>query len=70
MDSSWRTETGHLACRWSEAGKCTQYKPRWLQQTMEAQRSYLPPPPDFASRSPFGGPSWFPHCTVWPDLIR
>ena len=67
MGSSWRTETGHLACRWSEAGKHTQYKPRWMQETTDAQGSYLPPPPDYASHSPFGGPSWFLLCTAKTD---
>jgi hypothetical protein len=61
MKSSWQTETGYLACRWSEAGQFVQYDPRLI-QTEHLQGSYLPPVPDFASHSPFGGASWFqPH---------
>jgi hypothetical protein len=62
MRSSWQTETGHLACHWSEPGQRIQYNPRWMQETPDIQSSYLQPVPDFASKSPFGGASWFqPH---------
>jgi hypothetical protein len=62
MTSSWQTERGHLLCHWSEVGQWTQYNPRWMQETSDAQGSYLSPLPDFASHSPFGGVSWFqPH---------
>ena len=60
MTSSWQTETGHLVCRWSDVGQLVRYDPRWMKETSDAQCSYLPPLlPDFASRSPFGGASWF-----------
>jgi hypothetical protein len=36
-----------------------QYNPLWMQETSDIQCSYLPPAPDFASHSPFGGASWF-----------
>jgi len=59
---SWHTETGHLACIWSEAGQYVQYNPKWMRETLDAPSGYLPPLPDFVSRSPFGGVSWFqPH---------
>ena len=62
MKSSWQTETGNLACRWSEVGQRVQYNPRWMQEASDIPSGYLPPLPDFASRSPFGGVSWFqPH---------
>ena len=62
MTVSWQTETGHLACSWSEVGQRVQYDLRWMQGTPEIQSGYLPPLPDFASHSPFGGASWFqPH---------
>jgi hypothetical protein len=62
MRSSWQTETGYLACRWSEVGQRLQYNPRWMQETSDIQSGYLMPVPDFASHSPFGGGSWFqPH---------
>jgi hypothetical protein len=57
---SWQTETGHLACRWSETGQRVRYNPRWMQETSDLKSGYLPPAPDFASHSPFGGTtSWF-----------
>jgi hypothetical protein len=59
MRSSWQTETGHLACRWSEAGQHVQYHPGWRQGSSDVQSGYFPPIPDFASHSPFGGASWF-----------
>lgn len=59
MQSSWQNETGHLVCRWSEAGQRLPYNPRWMQDASDVHGSYLPPVPDFASHSPFGGPSWF-----------
>jgi hypothetical protein len=59
MRSSWQTETGHLACRWSEAGQRVQYHPGWMQESSDVQSGYLPPIPDFASHSPFGGATWF-----------
>jgi len=30
-----------------------------MQENPHIQGSYLPPIPDFASHSPFGGPDWF-----------
>ena len=64
MSSSWQTESGRLACNWSEVGLRVQYNPHWMQEASEIQSGYLPPVPDFASHSPFGGASWFqPHVT-------
>lgn len=59
MKSLWQTDTGHLACRWSDLTDPAAYHPRWFEDTSGAHGSYLPPPPDFASRSPFAGQSWF-----------
>jgi hypothetical protein len=59
MRSSWQTETGHLACRWSEAGQRVQYNPRWMLETLPIPSGYLLLVPDFAGKSPFGGGSWF-----------
>ncbi len=59
MKLSWQTETGDLACRWSEVGQRTQYEPAWMLDTSDIQCGYLEPIPDFPSHSPFGGPSWF-----------
>jgi hypothetical protein len=56
MRSSWQIEAGHLVCRWSEVGQHLQYNPPWMQEASDVQGSYLPPLPDFASHSPFGGP--------------
>ena len=59
MRSSWQWETGHVACRWSELGQRVQYTPGWVPEDAHMQGAYLPPVPDFASHSPFGGVSWF-----------
>jgi hypothetical protein len=60
MRSSWQSETGHLACRWSEVGQPAHYNPPWMREASES--GYVPPVLDFASHSPFGGASWFqPH---------
>jgi hypothetical protein len=64
---SWQTETGHLSCRWSEVGQRFPYNPRWMQEVSDIQSGYLPPGPDFASHSPFGGAThWFQlHTAEW-----
>ena len=57
---SWRTETGHLTCRWSEVGQRVPYDLGWMQEMSDIGSGYLPPIPDFASHSPFGGGTlWF-----------
>jgi hypothetical protein len=56
---SGHIEAGHLVCRWSEVGQRVEYFPPWMQETSDIQGGYLPPLPDFASHSPFGGASWF-----------
>jgi hypothetical protein len=67
MKSAWQTETGNLACRWSDMGQRIQYNPAWM-QTSDIQSGYLPPAPDFASHSPFGGTtSWFQLHTAADD---
>jgi hypothetical protein len=68
MKSSWQTETGHLACHWSEAGQSINNDPRWTQENSEMHSSCLPPVPDFASHSPFGWASWFQPYIVDRDL--
>ena len=57
MRSAWRSEEGHLTCRWAEVGEQVQYNPRWMQEASES--GYVPPVVDFASHSPFAGVSWF-----------
>ena len=59
MKSTWQMEAGHLACSWSDIGQRSPYNPPWMQEVSNAQGSYLPPIPDFASHSPFGGAAWF-----------
>jgi hypothetical protein len=59
MKTSWQSDTGHLACHWSEVDLRDKYDPYWMQETSEVQSGYLPPLPDFASHSPFGGVAWF-----------
>lgn len=59
MSSLWQTEAGHLVWRWSDVAERVQYDPSWMQDTASMQGSYLPPPGNFASHSPFGGAHWF-----------
>jgi len=65
MRSSWQMDAGHLVCRWSEGEQRERYNPLWMQEASDVQSSYLPPVPDFASHSPFGGATWFQRYT--PD---
>lgn len=59
MNSTWQTETGHLAIRWSTVGPRPHYHPEWMHDTPEIPAGLLLPIPDFAAHSPFGGASWF-----------
>jgi hypothetical protein len=59
MQSAWKTESGHIARRWAEAGDYASYAAEWMDEAAAAEGSYLEPVPDFASHSPFGGPQWF-----------
>ncbi len=59
MQSSWQTETGPLACHWSNGGQRRSYDSRWMQEAAGFEGHYLPPIPDFASHSPVYWPSWF-----------
>jgi hypothetical protein len=59
MTSSWQSETGHLALRWTEVGQSHQFRPAWMLGSSETQGGHIPSLPDFANRSPFGGVSWF-----------
>jgi hypothetical protein len=57
-----------LACHWSEVVQHIRYNPRWMQEAADIQSGYLPPVPDFASHSPFGGAtSWFQLHTADRD---
>ena len=59
MKSSWGSEAGTLTCSWSDMGQHLRSDLAWMREVPTAQGSYLPPLPDFASHSPFGGASWF-----------
>jgi hypothetical protein len=67
MKSSWQVETGRLACHWFEVGQHADYKAPWMQGVSGIQGSYLPPLPDFADHSPFGGANWFQRYTADSD---
>jgi len=58
MKTSWQTATGQLACRWTLFPHQPDRDAASTEST-DVYSSYLPPPPDFASHSPFGGPTWF-----------
>jgi hypothetical protein len=66
MTSSWQVKDGHIACRWSGLTERVKYESSCMQPDADIQGSYLPPMPDFAGHSPFGGPYsfWFlpEHC--------
>jgi hypothetical protein len=59
MISSWQMKDGRLVRFWSGQVKRSEYESPMLQSTSEVQSGYLPPTPDYASHSPFGGPSGF-----------
>jgi hypothetical protein len=59
MKTSWHAETGQLTLHWSHVGERIPFDMPFTSEASSAQGSYLPPPPDFANHSPFGGPSWF-----------
>lgn len=61
MTSSWQMKDGHIVCRWFGLRERAKYEPLWIQASSDTQGSYLPPMPDFANHSPFGGPNsfWF-----------
>lgn len=62
MSSLWQSIKGRLVCHWAEIEKCVQYSPCWAHKDSEIYCEYLPPAPDFAAHSPFGGADWFePH---------
>jgi hypothetical protein len=67
MRSSWETDTGHLARRWSEFGPLAQSTPEWMRSAGEMKAGYLQPIPDFASHSPFGGAYWFQPLPAHPE---
>jgi hypothetical protein len=59
MTSSWQIKNGHLVRSWSGQVADRKYELPVMQSSSDIQGSYLPPMPDFASHSPFGGPPWF-----------
>ena len=59
MNRTWQVQAGHLSCSWSETGQRVAYNPCWMKEASEIPSGYLPPVPDFASHSPFGGAFWF-----------
>src|SRR5215467_6620399 len=65
LNLSWQRQAGRLSCQWSEIGRPVRYNPRWMQEAVDVPSGHLPPLPDFASRSPFGGAFWFQPIR-WP----
>ena len=63
MKTSWNSKTGALECRWDDLWPTNSRRSDENQlkapEDSKMQGSYLPPPPDFASHSPFGGATWF-----------
>ena len=69
MTSTWQVETGHLVWHWSEFGQRDQYHPHWILESSEAPSGYIPPLPDFANHSPFGG-GWLGSSLTLPDATK
>lgn len=61
MNSTWQVKDGRIACRWFGLTERVKYESPSMQTGSDNQSSYLPPMPDFANHSPFGGPYsfWF-----------
>ena len=59
MTSAWQIKEGQLTRRWSGRMGHNQYDAPWMQTAPDIRSGYLPPTPNFASHSPFGGPTWF-----------
>lgn len=59
MMSSWQTETGHLVCRWAGSLQRVRFDLRLDATDVGDHGSYLPPLPNLATHSPFGGVFWF-----------
>ena len=55
----WQIEKGRLVLKWSDSPTRQHYFPSWMREVESPPGSYLPPLPDFASHSPFGGAFWF-----------
>jgi len=70
MKSSWKVEKGHLVSHWSEDRMKVPSHPAWMDQMKDIQGSYLPPLPDFADHSPFGGATWFERYFMKKHLNR
>ncbi|HTZ83288.1 MAG TPA: hypothetical protein VMB66_08870 [Candidatus Acidoferrales bacterium] len=66
MDRSWQVDSGRLLCHWSDMGQRIAYTPLWMKEASNVPSGYLPPVPDFASHSPFGGAFWFEPITTRP----
>ena len=60
MDINWHTESGRLACRWSELQQRVPYNPGWMREGIStgAERS-VPCFLDFRRFSGLGGRRWF-----------
>ncbi|HZD48836.1 MAG TPA: hypothetical protein VE178_08820 [Silvibacterium sp.] len=63
MKTSWQTETGRLACRWSGAWERRDYNPPWIQQG-SGDTNVSPLTPDFTMVSSFGSGEWFAPWNV------
>lgn len=62
---AWVSDGGRFGCRWVEVGQRSACASQYLKDAMTG--SYLPPPPDFASHSPFGGATWFTSHLSFPQ---
>jgi hypothetical protein len=60
MNTSWKTETDHLVCRWSHPGERNLRNPSWLPElSTVVDEIPMPPVPDFAAHSLMGSGEWF-----------
>ena len=64
--TGWESDGNSIVCRWVEVEQPSPFASQWIDEEMHG--SYLPPPPDFASHSPFGGATWFtPYLNFQPN---
>lgn len=59
MISSWQLKDGRLVRFWSGHVEPGESELPLMESASDIPSGYLPPMPDFASHSPFGGPSGF-----------
>jgi len=69
MTTQWSFHGNRIVSRWADISPAADHLDM-QEDAPQISGSYLPPPPDFASHSPFGGATWLaPHLnrTAHPE---